>query len=358
MLAILLDAGIGYLLHKHISRWLGIIPLAIVFGIINAFVSNYLMHLFFPNVISAEEAVTRAFSSAIYHPLVILAFVWGDRRYLAPHRKDKRSAESTEPAHLKFDEQSRSKYWVSTAIVLAVIFMLGFLANAIFGPEPTDILDPDNENRQTTEHRNPAPNPALSDDALSAVEDIKLAAKRGNVAAQYSLGHSYSNGTNVTQDYDLALKWYQKAAEKGHALAQSNLGMMYANGKGVSQDYNEAVRWFLLSAQQGSAHGQNNVGTMYYRGNGVPQNYNEALKWYHQAAVQGHDAALYGLGDIYAGGDGVVRDPLMAHMYFNLAAAKGFETASSKRNKIAQELTVDQLAKAQQIATDWMETHP
>ncbi len=56
------------------------------------------------------------------------------------------------------------------------------------------------------------------------------------------------------------------AADRGDAAAQNNLGMMYYDGDGVAQNYGEAVRYFRLAADQGDAGGQFAVGRMYYDG--------------------------------------------------------------------------------------------
>jgi TPR repeat protein len=47
----------------------------------------------------------------------------------------------------------------------------------------------------------------------------------------------YHNGLGVSQDYKLAMEWYQKAASNGSDVAQNNIGSLYDNGLGVSQDY-------------------------------------------------------------------------------------------------------------------------
>ncbi len=61
----------------------------------------------------------------------------------------------------------------------------------------------------------------------------------------------YDRGKGVPQDYQEAVRWYQKAAEQGHAWAQVNLGLMYARGQGLAQDYVQAYRWYTLAAGQG-----------------------------------------------------------------------------------------------------------
>ena len=53
-----------------------------------------------------------------------------------------------------------------------------------------------------------------------AARCLEIAAKGGDVDAQYCLGVCYCYGRGVKQDINAALNWYRKAAEKGHREAQ------------------------------------------------------------------------------------------------------------------------------------------
>jgi len=134
-----------------------------------------------------------------------------------------------------------------------------------------------------------------------------------SVAAQdYDRGVSaYNDG-----DYPTALREFRLAAEQGLASAQTNLGLMYYIGQGVSQNYAEAARLYRLAAEQGLASAQYNLGVIYYNGQGFPQN--------HQ----------------------------FAYMWFSLAAAKGDEGAASARDRAAGRMTREQIARAQQLASE------
>ena len=113
-----------------------------------------------------------------------------------------------------------------------------------------------------------------------------------------------------------------RCAEQGDARAQYNLGELYANGDGVPEDDAEAVRWYRLAAEQGSAIVQTNLGLMYANGDGVPE------------------------------------DDVFAYMWWNLSAAQGDETARSNKDIIEQEMTREQIAEAQRLSREWIETHP
>ena len=51
------------------------------------------------------------------------------------------------------------------------------------------------------------------------VQAYRLAADRGDAAAQSTLGMLYEKGQNVRQDYAEAIKWYHLAADKGNVSA-------------------------------------------------------------------------------------------------------------------------------------------
>ena len=66
---------------------------------------------------------------------------------------------------------------------------------------------------------------------------------------------------------------------------------MYFNGEGVPENDAEAVKWFRKAAEQGEADGQACLGRMYYDGKGVPQDDGEAYTWIAVAAANGHALA-------------------------------------------------------------------
>jgi TPR repeat protein len=108
-----------------------------------------------------------------------------------------------------------------------------------------------------------------------------------------------------------------KSAEQGDVVAEYDLGYRYDDGQGVPQNYAEAFKWYRKAAEQGDADAQNNLGVMYRMGHGVPQDYVEAYKWY------------------------------------NLAAAQGETNAVENRDRIASDMTPDQIAEAQQLAREF-----
>jgi TPR repeat protein len=115
-------------------------------------------------------------------------------------------------------------------------------------------------------------------------------------------------------------KWFRLAAEQGESAAQANLGYMYANGYGVPEDDAEAIKWVRLAAEQGYAKAQNDLGLMYVRGEGVPENI------------------------------------VMAYVWWSVSTAQGDEDAKANRDMAKDELTSDQLAQGEEIATRCFES--
>ena len=149
------------------------------------------------------------------------------------------------------------------------------------------------------------------------------------------------------------IKKLTQQANQGNAIAQFNLGLMYAKGQGVPQDDVQAVKWYRLAANQGNAIAQLNLGYMYYNGRGVPQDYAQAVKWFRLPADQGDAVAQLNLGSMYALGQGVPQDYVQAHMWSNLAAAQGNAVGAKNRNLAAEQMTPQQIERAQELARNW-----
>jgi TPR repeat protein len=67
--------------------------------------------------------------------------------------------------------------------------------------------------------------------------------------------------------------------------------------------------------------------------------------------------ALFELGMLYATGRDVAADLVVAHKWFNLAAARGNSSALVYRLEVAREMSSEQIAEAQKLAREWLQTH-
>ena len=74
-------------------------------------------------------------------------------------------------------------------------------------------------------------------------------------------------------------------------------------------------------------------------------------------AQTGAPDALFELGMVYATGRDVAADLVVAHKWFNLAAARGNSSALARRIELSQEMSAEQVAEAQKLAREWLQTH-
>lgn len=170
----------------------------------------------------------------------------------------------------------------------------------------------------------------------------------------------FQDGQRASQrgDYAAAYREWLPLAEQGQAQAQAALGFLYLNGQGVTKDDAEALKWLRRAAEQGNAWGQNNLGAMFWSGRGVRHDDGEAVKWFQRAADQGWPMAQFNLGNAYSSGRGAPKDAALAYTWYSLAIKKGLpgevlERALKGREKVAEELSPEQMASAAKMAQDW-----
>jgi hypothetical protein len=114
------------------------------------------------------------------------------------------------------------------------------------------------------------------------------------------------------------LEWIRRSANQGYDRAQFALGQRYAQGDGVAKDEAEAAKWYTLAADQGDKGAQHYLAVLYEYGRGVQKDLVQAYKWYSLAAVDS-------------------RDPIPGR----------------NRDSLAQQMTGEQLAEAQQLIAAW-----
>jgi TPR repeat protein len=70
----------------------------------------------------------------------------------------------------------------------------------------------------------------------------------GYERSHLGLGILYEYGDGVQQDYEMAIKYYDKLTKYGSLIGCYRLGLMFYYGKGVSTDYKEALQNFKKEA--------------------------------------------------------------------------------------------------------------
>lgn len=112
----------------------------------------------------------------------------------------------------------------------------------------------------------------------------KESIKFGNDFAITRLGYLYGD----LENYDDAIKCYEKAIIKGDPAAMNSMGLLYQHGFGVQRDINKAVKLYQDASNKDSLGGLINLGLMYEEGLGVPQSYEKAVKLYKRAYQLGY----------------------------------------------------------------------
>ncbi|MFN6018112.1 MAG: tetratricopeptide repeat protein [Verrucomicrobiota bacterium] len=195
------------------------------------------------------------------------------------------------------------------------------------------------------------------------IKSLIVKAEQGDALAQHNLGYSYYAGEGVEKNETEALKWFRKAAKQGLAKAQYNLGGFYQSGTGVEKNETEAVSWYRKASEQGFAKAQFKLGLCHMTGKGVVKNEAEAVRWYRKAAEQGDASAQLNLGDAYFNGIGLEKNTFLGYQWMLLVAANAntleetkkitIAIAQAKISLIERELTNEQRAEGQRLATEW-----
>ena len=122
----------------------------------------------------------------------------------------------------------------------------------------------------------------------------------GHAGAESRLGAFYEAGRGgLLKSGAEAMRLYRLAAEKGDAAAQCALGVCYFRGVGGTRDDSEALRWFQLAAKQGHASGQFHLGYWYDEGKGgLDKDRGRAVALYKAAAAQGDGMALVAIKEM------------------------------------------------------------
>ena len=180
-----------------------------------------------------------------------------------------------------------------------------------------------------------------------AMELFDKAAKLGNVEASVNLAFLYMTDNPVQQNSKLGMELFKSAAEQGNPTAQFMLGYAYLHGYLVKQDYGKAFELLHKSALAQYDEAEYQTAILYMKGKGVPQNYGKAVNLLNAARMQGHIEAAMTLGRILAEGRQYPRNVYTAHVLFNLASVHGAERADEFRDRLAQEMEIDMVLRAQ-----------
>ncbi|MGN6462222.1 MAG: hypothetical protein ACTHLY_13595 [Pseudolabrys sp.] len=75
-------------------------------------------------------------------------------------------------------------------------------------------------------------------------------------------------------------------------------------------------------------------------------------------AVPAGPDAFFALGMMHASGRDTAVDLVAAHQWFNIAAARGHAEAARLRREVAEQMSDEQIGRAQRAARDWLRQNP
>lgn len=166
-------------------------------------------------------------------------------------------------------------------------------------------------------------------DAYGRAVSAAVAARRGDPAACYALGHAYEEGDGVPLLEVEAARWLSLAAEGGVPDARIRMGELYLSGRGTERDPEAAFRLFAEASRDGDLRGDFCMGFCYLRGLGVLKDPDRACECWEKAAEGGYAPAAYRLGLLYHRGEGVPKNHRRAVALVYAACVRGAEEEES-----------------------------
>jgi TPR repeat protein len=137
-------------------------------------------------------------------------------------------------------------------------------------------------------------------------------------------------------DYDEALKLFNRSIRDDDYRAILDVGLMYEQGRGVKKDMSRAVELYERVGER-SYWASAKLGTLYLQGDGIPQDYAKARARLQRAAGGGNAAARNNLGVMYERGLGVGVDPATAaELYFGALAGDNLQARGNLERLYAE----------------------
>ena len=119
---------------------------------------------------------------------------------------------------------------------------------------------------------------------------FRVAAERGNDAAQYALGKLLLQKPETEEE---GIDWLARSADQGNEFALYRLGKMGLTGDVIEKNIPPAIDDLTESAERGNRYAQYTLGKAYLQGGEVEQNMELAEHWLSEAAYQGHEYAQF-----------------------------------------------------------------
>lgn len=190
-------------------------------------------------------------------------------------------------------------------------------------------------------------------DLTAAIGLYIAGSAKGSGPAKNRLGVLHIQGTGVLQDYEEGAKLICASADVGDVNGAYNCASLLLEGKGVERDEATAYTWFKKASDLGHMGAKNEYANALIEGKFIEQDVKGAVELFQQTAANGNPVGLYALGQAFAAGLGVDQNLIKAHSYFNVAAALQHPQAAGARTALEQQMSTEDVRKAQQLAKAW-----
>ena len=211
-------------------------------------------------------------------------------------------------------------------------------------------------------------------DYATARDYLGGAAEKGDLIANWYLGHMYRLGRGVNPDPVTAFHYYsivvaafdpqERDDRRLRVMVDSlvRVADMHRSGKGAARDPAEAYRMYNMAASFGHPAAHYALGVMCMQGTGVKRNPEMALKWLVLAARKRYAPAEAALGDLYFTGDILRRDRVRALTWYMLAVQNTpegeYPEIFERFTSVQAEATDAELAAAEERARKWDNKYP
>jgi TPR repeat protein len=165
---------------------------------------------------------------------------------------------------------------------------------------------------------------------------FERAGQERRAGADYHLGVLYWHGLGGPRDAKAAVACFARASQANHVAAQTAYGVALRSGVGTAKDNEAAIGWFRTAAAAGDCEAMLQWASMC-----EPR---QALPLLERAAALGHAPAIVHLADAVMKSDAVAA---LSWLYTGVALT-GDEAALARAQKLAREMTGDEIAAAQQ----------
>lgn len=189
--------------------------------------------------------------------------------------------------------------------------------------------------------------------ATIAPLSVRMAASKGDAAAQLEIATRFAEGKGVSQDFGQAAIWYQRAAAQGLPAAQYRLAALYERGLGVEADGARARLWYKRAAEQGNVRAMHNLAVLSASRAGGSPDYPAAVQWFTEAAKRGLADSQYNLGILNESGLGVPKNSIDAYKWYSLAARSGDKEAIRRRDAMKAKMQPADLRAADAQVISW-----